>query len=212
VVALALAGVLASPLALAACSGDDDDTSAATTSTTVPTRVELTLEAGEQSVESVGEPVTLDGATVDALVATAQRYVDAAIVTPLRGDGVGDDYEALFEERIRAGATGADRAALTEADTPALVDTEDAAATPVRVDALAAGDGTVVLAAATFDVTVTGDSADGPVSVRRSHELTFAPGPDGAWLVTAYRVGAQRDVAGATTTTAATRGSTVSED
>jgi hypothetical protein len=72
----------------------------------------------------------------------------------------------------------------------------------VRIDALADKDGRVLFVATSFDLDVRTRSADGPVTLHRTNELTFAP-VDASWLVTAYRVTVERDVpeTGSTTTT-----------
>lgn len=209
--ALAAVAVLAvAGLGLSACSGDDDNAEPAgerqTTTTTAPDpAAEVALTRGETIVASAGGDVALDEATQQAVIGAAQAYVDAAVVAPLNDGAVADGYDALFDSFVQASAIEADRAVLTDEGIPAPTASPAVTATPVRIDALAAPDGSVTLLATSFNIEITAETASGPISVRRATELTFAAGPDGGWLVTAYRVNVERDLpeTGASTTTAA---------
>jgi hypothetical protein len=196
-------------LALAACSGGGDAETANTkpdrTTTTTTVSADVTLTRGEIAVASAGGEVVLDEPTQQAVIEAAQRYVDIATVAPLMTGKVGDGYDALFDAAVSTSAIGPDRAALTDDGIPRVESDTAVTATPVRVDALADKDGKVLLLGATFDVDVRAESADGPMTVHRSNELTYTPAEGGGWKITAYRVSVQRDTpAGTTVTTAET--------
>jgi len=204
-----LALAVAAVLALSACSGDDDDSSGSaderpTTSTAAPVEAEVALTRGEAVVAGAGGDIALDEPTRQAAVDAAQQYVDAAMIAPLTDGAVPEEYAALFDTGVQASAIAADRAVLTDEGIPAPTETPTITATPVRIDGLAAADGTLTFLATTFSVTVDAETASGPVAVRRNVELTYAPSGS-TWLVTAYRVTVERDIAdaGTSTTTAA---------
>ena len=193
-------------LALVACSGGDDDNSTeksekSSTSTTAAA-ADLELTRGEVAVASAGGDVSLDEATQQAVVAAAQSYIDAAVLSPLTDGKVGDGYDALFDTSVSTNATGPDRAALTDDGIDKATKSPEVTATPVRIDALADKDGKVLLVGATFDVDVKAETAAGPLAVRRINQLTYAP-VDGAWKMTAYHVDVTRDTAGDTTSSTA---------
>ncbi len=203
-----LAAAVAAVLAFSACSGDDDSSDSAddrpTTSTAAPVDAGVALTRGEAVVASAGGDVALDEATQQAVVEAAQAYVDAAVIAPLTEGAVGEGYDALFDTAVQASAIEADRAVLTDEGIPVPTEAPTITATPVRIDGLAAADGTLTFLATTFAVTVDTETASGPVAVRRNVELTYAPSGS-TWLVTAYRVSVERDIAdaGTSTTTAA---------
>ena len=98
------------------------------------------------------------------------------------------DYAGTLRRRRRGGATGVDRAALT-----------DEGITPV--DYFADGDGharalrrprrrngEVLLVATTFTSTSSGATAAGPLAVHRTNLDVRARDAGGIWLITAYRV------------------------
>ena len=209
---LAVLAVCSLALAAAACSGDDDDTTPASrpkrTTTTTPIGAEVTLTRGEVTVSSAGGDVALDDATQQAVVDAAQHYVDIATLAPLVDGAVGAGYEELFDTAVRTDATGPHRPALTDEGVPVTTTRATVTATPVRIDALADKDGHVLYVATSFDLDVRARSADGPVTLHRTNELTFAP-VDASWLVTAYQVTVERDVPeAAPTTTTVSAGTT----
>jgi hypothetical protein len=201
-----LASVAAMSLLVTACSGGKDDakdTSATTSTTSKPTAVQLAR--GDVAVQSAGGDVALDDTTQQAVLATAQHYVDAAVVGPLTQGAVGTDFPALFDPSVAAAANGPDRAALTDEGVPKITAKPAVSAAPVRIDALADNHGQVQLLAATFTLAIQGATAAGPLTINRNVELTLTRNPDGNMLISAYRVSVGREVADATTaTTAAT--------
>jgi hypothetical protein len=195
-VALAVAGVLS------ACSGSDakeSDAPARTTTTTTKAATVL-LTGGEAVVASAGPDVPIDEATKQAVLDLSQKYVDIAVLAPLVDGAVGAEYPTLFDAGVNPNATGVDKAALTEEGTAQVTTSPTVTATPVRFDGLADANGSLLLVATTFDLDITGETTNGPLQIHRTNQLTFAP-VNGAWIITAYRVGVQHATPDATTST-----------
>lgn len=195
---------------VAACGGgDDDDAATATTDDTEPESTTTTTEVsaavalalGDVAVASTGPETALDDATKAAILAAAQKYIDVAVSAPLLSGAVGEGYDTLFDASVAANATGADRAILTDEGITPVNATPTITPTPVRIDALADGAGALVFLAATFNIDVAGVTDAGPLTINRVNELTFVPGPNGTWPVTAYRVTVTRTTPDAATTT-----------
>src|SRR5258708_3986489 len=72
------------------------------------------LTIGSVNVQAAGRPVRLSEATQRAVVAIAQNYVDAAIMTPLETGKVGRGYAGLFAPGIRPAVIGPDEPVLTD--------------------------------------------------------------------------------------------------
>jgi hypothetical protein len=197
-------------LGLAACSGSSKSKarpSAATKPLVLSVRT-ATLKVGTVDIESAGaSSIPIDTATGKAVLAAAQKYIDAAVFAPLgKGQGVAQDYSALFDPGVKAAATGADEAALTDADV-GKVATFSAKATPVELSALEGGFGELEYLATNFDLTVKATAPTGPLTLTHHIELTFAQ-TGKSWLITAYRVQSVRKSASSTTTTTAKGGTT----
>ena len=79
-------------------------------------------------------------------------------------------------------------------------------ASPVRIDALISPAGALVLAATTFTLEVNAPTADGPMTINRTSELTFAPTGEDEFVVVAYRVDVTRETPEASTSTTVERG------
>ena len=198
---------------VAACGGGDDDDATATdeteqeesTTTTTEVSTAVALALGEVVVANTGPEAVVDDATKAAILAAAQRYIDVAVSSPLRTGSVGEGYDQVFDTSVAAPATTTDRGVLTDEGITPVNATPTITATPVRIDALADGAGALAFLAATFTVDVAGVTDAGPLTINRVNELTFVPGPNGTWPVTAYRVTVTRttpDPAASTTTTA----------
>ena len=192
-------------LVTVSCGGGDDDgdakTESSTTASTTVAPLEFELERGDVAVASTGGDVALDEKVQEAVVDASQKYIELAVLGPIVDGEVGKGYGKLFDASVKDAATGADRAGLTDAGIPQATGTPTITSTPVRVDAIADGFGQILLLATTFDVDVRAETKNGDMSVVRNNELTFAPGANGKWLVTAYRVSAKRDLPKAKTTT-----------
>jgi hypothetical protein len=198
------AGLLCT-LALGACSSSDasesDKPKATTTTTTKAATVLLT--GGDAVVSTAGPDAAIDEATKQAVLDASQKYIDAAVLAPLIDGTVAAGYDALFDPGVAASATGVDRAALTEEGITPVTTSPTVTATPVHFDGLADANGAILLVATTFNVDIAGTTDTGPLTIHRTNELTFAPGPNGAWTITAYRVAVARDTGTGTTSTTA---------
>ncbi|HEY5170344.1 MAG TPA: hypothetical protein VIK54_01325 [Acidimicrobiia bacterium] len=204
-----VACVVVLALALAACSsGKSKAQASATTKPLVLSVATATLKVGKVDIESTGaSSIPIDTTTGKTVLSAAQKYIDAAVFAPLGRGQVGtQDYSALFDAGVKAGATGADEGALTDGDV-GKVASFSAKATPVELSALEGGFGQLVYLATNFDLTVKAVAPSGPLTLTHHIELTFAQtGKD--WLITAYRVQSVRKSASSTTTTTATGGTT----
>jgi hypothetical protein len=191
---------------VAACSsGGDESASSASRETTTTTAAGAKVTVGEVHVQSAGPDVKLDPATGHALLDSTKKYVDAAVVAPLRDGKLGAAYAELFDGNVKAPANAADREALTDVSVGKATDGYKVTVAPVRIDAVADQSGKLLFAAATIQATSDTTTAAGPLKIARATELTFSPA-FGSWKVTAYRAVASRQAAAGTTTTTAEAG------
>ncbi len=199
------AGALALGLLLTACGGGGKHESASTTTQPKVAAIKTSvLRVGTVDVESAGPETPIPTKVGKAVLTNAQGYLDDALFAPLKDGQVGAGYASHFDPAVKAAATGSDRAALTNA-TIGKIDGLKTTATPVYLSALDGTLGDLMYVATNFDVTETGTTDAGKVTIKHHVELTFAPvGHD--WLVTAYRVQTTRKLPTGTTTTTAKAG------
>lgn len=154
-------------------------------------------------VESAGDvsQATSD-ATWSGVLATLNRYLEAAVLTPLHTGGPAGDLAPLFTSlAVDRVTTGPDRAAFIDEGVPPATDLRADAAV-ATLTALAGADGTVSVVDATLDLRIRGRSGDAPVTVTRTGDIVLLP--DGAtWRIDAYDITASRTFGGATSTTTA---------
>jgi len=188
---------------LAACShGGTSPTQSAPASSDVSAsaaRATHVLTIGSVDVQRAGDKGAVSLANRREVLATAQRYVDNAIVAPLVTGKLGRGYPGVFAAGIRPAATGPDVGTLTDlavGKTATLSETS----TPVALSALADGSGTLLYLSAKFSVAVHATRSGGSLTISRNVELTFER-VGSAWLVTAYRVGVKRSAPARTPTT-----------
>jgi hypothetical protein len=197
--AIVVVAIVAIVLAITAGSGGKKKHSSASSTSTAPAKPgELRLAIGTVTMENAGPPATIRPSVRRALLSASQRYVDDAILAPLKTGNVNDAYETIFDQGVRTNAAGVDRTILTEATTGVARGAVSAKASAVHLDGLGDQNGKPVLIAATFYLTIKVPLAKGPLSILRVTELTFASA-FGKWYVTAYNVGVKRTI-GATTT------------
>ena len=190
-------------LLLAACSGGGDDASTtsrpkSTTTTSGPVKIAL----GDVHIESAGPDVKLDAPTQKAVLDSTTKYVDSAIVAPLRDGKLGKAYASLFDPNVQKAATTTDRETLTDLSVGKATKGYKTTVTPIRIEGIADQAGKLLYVASVFQVNATTTTAAGPVTISRVSELTFSPG-FGQWKVTAYRTLTTRKAATKTTTTTA---------
>jgi hypothetical protein len=175
---------------LAACSGGGkssrgQSSPSSVTQSASASRSTRLLAIGSIDIQRAGRAGVVNAATQRAVLATAQRYVDSAILAPLETGKLGPGYAALFEPGIRPAATGADQGTLTDI-VAGKATTMTETSTPVALSALADTSGTLVYAATTFKVTVHATTANGAITINRTVELTLQQDRT-SWLVVAYR-------------------------
>jgi hypothetical protein len=173
------------------------------TTTTQATTGEIAITGAGFDVQSAGK---VTQATVDAtwtgVLATLNRYLDVAVLTPLRTGGPAGDLGPLFTplavDRVTAGP---DRAAFIDEGVPAVTDlTADAAV--ATLTALAGADGSMSVVAASLDLRLKGQAAGAPVTVTRTGDVVLLP-DGGGWRIDAYDITARRTFADTATTTTA---------
>jgi hypothetical protein len=204
-----LAVVLALALVLAACGGGGKKHTSATTPTTTPKVLSIktsVLKVATVNIQTAGPNTPIDTATGRAVLGVAQAYIDDAVFAPLKTGKVAASYPALFDTGLKAAATGADEAALTDLAVGKVTGLSTVA-TPVHLSALEGTLGDLLYVATTFDLTIKGTGGTGRLGIKRHVELTFAK-TGSKWHITAYRVQAVRKSAAGTTTTTAKGGAT----
>jgi hypothetical protein len=201
------AGALVLVLLLTACGGGGKHSSSSSTTTQPKVAAIKTsvLKVGSVDVESAGATTPPIPTSVGkAVLNGAQGYLDDALFGPLKNGQVGAAYASHFDSGVKPTATGHDRATLTN-EGIGKIDDLKTTATPVLLSALDGTLGELMYVATNFDVTETGKTDTGNVSITHHVELTFAP-VGRNWLVTAYRVQAVRKLPAGTTTTTAKAG------
>ena len=144
-------------------------------------------------------------ATWAGVLDTLNRYLEAAILTPLRTGGPAGDLTPLFNPPALAQVVpgGPDRFAFIDENLPPLSDLRSERAV-AGLTALAGKDGTVSVVTAGLELRLIGHVAGAPVTVVRTGELVLMP-EGGTWRIDAYDIKVVRTVAEATTTTTAER-------
>jgi hypothetical protein len=184
-------------LALAACSGGPTASSSPTT-TEAPARLGVTVTAAD--VQSAVTPAPAFPADVrDQVVATIDRYLQAASVTAITTGKAPAELEQAFSATARPRLATADRQTLADEGLPRA--RVDEARADVALTALVGPDGSVAVVVARLAEHVEGA---GGLTVTRTGDFTLVP-EDGGWRIDSYDVAVTREVPGqpATTTTAA---------
>ena len=202
--------VVAVILANTADSGGKKHSATKQTTTTPPVAVPaaLKLAIGKVNIQNTGVPTKVKKPVRDAVLSAAQAYVDDAVIAPLKLGKVDNAYERLFDQGVRAAASGPDRGVLTEAKLGTARGELHATASKVDLDAIGDQTGKPALVATTFVMTVKTTTPAGPITVRQITEFTFA-NVFGKWFVTAYDVGVHRTVGATTTSKTATTGGSI---
>jgi len=171
---------------------------------TARARPTTTAAAGAITLNVAPSPDT-PPAVKDATVALLQRYLDDAILAPLRSGGPAPDLGPLFTAETAPRIGAGDRAAMVGEGMPRAgggvqADAANATITPFRV-----GD-QVPLVIAQIDLRLRARDVEGAsVTVAHQGELTLVP-EGSTWRIGGYDMLATRDTpAGTTTTTAVKR-------
>ena len=140
-------------------------------------------------------------ATWAGVLDTLNRYLEAAVLTPLRTGGPAGDLTPLFNppalERVVPG--GADRFAFIDENLPPLSDLRSERAV-AGLTALAGKDGTVSVVTAGLELRLIGHVAGAPVTVVRTGELVLMP-EGNTWRIDAYDIRVVRTLADQSTVT-----------
>lgn len=141
----------------------------------------------------------LDAAGVRVLE-TLNRYLEAAVLTPLRSGGPAGDLSSLFTPLAvgRVTAQGPDRAALVDEGLPPATGLRPEA-TVVTLTALAGPDGVMSVVSAGLDLRLTGRVDGEALSVARTGELVLISEGD-TWRIDAWDLKVTRTLSKATTT------------
>ncbi len=173
--------------------------------TAPPSDRALTITGAGFAVQAAGNvaAATSDGAWTGAL-ATLNRYLEAAVLTPLRSGGPAGDLTPILGAAAAARAIppGADRATLTDEGLPPATGIRRDAAV-ATLAALAGPDGTISVVTARLDLRLRADVQGTPVTIVRTGDVILQPDGD-RWKIDAYDLRVSRDSADAHTTTTAT--------
>ena len=169
-----------------------------------PPPIVFTGEAYDLHTASPVASATFNAAWAGVLD-TLNKYLEAAIVTPLRTGGPAGDLTPLFNppalERVAPG--GVDRFAFIDENLPPVSDLRSERAV-AGLTGLAGKDGTMSIVTAGLDLHLVGHIAGAPVTVVRTGELVLMP-EGRTWRIDAYDIKVVRTVAEDTTTTGAER-------
>ena len=132
---------------------------------------------------------------------TLNRYLEAAVLRPLRSGGPAGDLTPLFTRPAvdRVMTVGADRFAFIDENLPPVSDVRAESAV-AGLNALAGPDGTVSVVTAGLDLRLIGHIDGALVRVTRTGELVLMP-EGGTWRIDAYDIEVTRTLADDTTTT-----------
>jgi hypothetical protein len=172
----------------------------------VPPPPPLVLTRGANDLHTASPVATATfNATWAGVLDTLNKYLEAAVLTPLRTGGPAGDLTPLFNppalERVVPG--GPDRFAFIDENLPPVSDLRSERAV-AGLTGLAGTDGTVSVVTAGLDLRLIGHVAGAPVTVVRTGELVLMP-TGGRWRIDAYEIKVVRTVDEETTTTTAER-------
>ncbi len=172
----------------------------------VPPPAPIAFTGDAFDLHTAGPPTDASyDATWFGVLETLNRYLDVAIVTPLRTGGPAGDLAPLFNrpalERVAPG--GDDRFAFIDENLPPISDLRSERAV-AGLTALAGPDGKVSVVTAGLDLRLIGHIAGTPVTVVRTGELVLMP-EGTTWRIDAYDIQVVRTVAQDTTVTTAER-------
>ncbi len=145
-------------------------------------------------------PAASDAAWAGVLE-TLNRYLEAAVLQPLRSGGPAGDLTPLFTSPAvqRVMAVGPDRVAFIDENLPPVSDLRQEAAV-AGLNGLAGPDGVLSVVTADLDLRLIGHVGGARVRVVRTGELVLVP-QGGSWRIDAYDIRVTRAVGENTTTT-----------
>ena len=167
-----------------------------------PTPASITFTGEEFHLHSAGK---VDQAVQEAARAgvldTLNRYLEAAVLKPLRSGGPAGDLTPLFTSPAaqRVMTVGPDRFAFIDENLPPVSDVR-AESVVAGLNGLAGPDGILSVVTAGLDLRLIGHIDGALVRVTRTGELVLMP-EGGAWRIDAYDIHVTRTLADDTTTT-----------
>jgi len=132
---------------------------------------------------------------------TLNRYLEIAVLTPLRTGGPAGDLRPLFTKPAadRVMTVSTDRFAFIDENLPPVSDVRKEAAV-AGLTGLAGADGVMSVVTAGLDLRLIGNVDGARVTVTRTGELVLMP-EGGTWRIDAYDIKVTRTLAADTTTT-----------
>lgn len=187
-------------VALSGCSGGKDPSPAPA----APPAQAISFTVSGDEVAAVAPPGPAFPDDVRAKVtSTLERYLDDAVVGPLRSGRPAGDLGPVFTGPALARVNGPDRAALVDEGLPAAGDLRAEAVT-ARLAALADAGGAVTVVSAAVELRLRTGGAEGLTIVRTGDLVLLADGE--AWKIDGYDIRTSRDSGdGVVTTTTAAR-------
>lgn len=200
---------------LAGCTGSGSH--AFTTQSSVPPGSADTAPAPTVAVPPPA-PITFTGAGFDlhtagrvtpaafeaawaGVLGTLDRYLAAAVLTPLRSGGPAGDLTPFFTRpaAVRVMTVGPDRFAFIDENLPPVSEVRKESAV-AGLTALAGADGIMSVVTAGLDLRLVGHINGALVTVTRTGELVLVP-EGGTWRIDAYDISVTRTIADSITTT-----------
>jgi hypothetical protein len=165
-------------------------------------RIAFTAAAFDLHAAAAVTPAAFDAAQAGVLD-TLNRYLEAAVLTPLRSGGPAGDLTPLFTKPAvdRVMAVGPERFAFIDENLPPVSDLRQQSAA-AGMTALAGADGIMSVVTAGLDLRLAGQIDGQPVSVVRTGELVLVP-EGGTWRIDGYDLRVTRTLPSGTTTTTA---------
>ena len=168
----------------------------------VPAPPPITFTGAVYDLHTAGrvEPAAFDAAWAGVLD-TLNRYLEAAVLTPLRSGGPAGDLTPLFTPPAaqRVMTVGPDRFAFIDENLPPVSDVRAESAV-AGLTALAGPEGIMSVVTAGLDLRLIGHIDGALVRVTRTGELVLMP-EGGTWRIDAYDIQVTRTLANDTTTT-----------
>jgi hypothetical protein len=177
--------------------GDDRDSTLAGKPAKPSASVHVQFEPTSVVSQNGGPPAQLSLDQVNAIMDAAGKYLDLAVIEPLKTGKPAPDVSGLFDPAAAAQLNGLGRGALFEEGLPAATGDITAIAPVVEVTGLSDGSGTFVLATVGSTVDIVAETDDGEVTIHRVTDLTLVP--DGAgWKISGFKIQVDRQGAGVT--------------
>lgn len=164
----------------------------AATAATLPPITTFRL-AGEE-VPATGA-TSLPGSVLNGVLVTLNRYLDGAVIAPMRSGRVAADLPSIFTASAAQRLGGPDRATLVEEVAPGASrrgSVDDASA---RLTGLRESGGSILMVAAKVDVVLRTGASGAETRVARSGELVLVP-DGGAWRIDGYDLRVTREPVG----------------